>query len=224
MKPLIRLALLLSVLAFVLVSAAFAGSLTLSGTLTPGGPQETLVAQIVTPNCTGATVVFSVLYASYSFTVDASGVYTIAEPGTESAVYLYSGGFDPANPVQNCAAASNSNPIALTYALTAGTVYQVVVIEDTFAQDGMAYSLSITGPGSVSLVGGDCPNPLPAGSTVYSVPAGAPTFYAASLDTQTDFNLPAGTWYISAFEGDFAKVWIACQADPVYIPANAVAR
>ena len=69
-----------------------------------------------------------------------------------------------------------------------------------------------------------CPYPLPVGSRVYSVPAGAPTFWAASLDAQTTFNLPAGTWYISEFSGDFAKVWIACQARMVWIPANAVAR
>ncbi len=69
-----------------------------------------------------------------------------------------------------------------------------------------------------------CPYPLPVSARVYSVPAGAPTFFAARLDTQTNFNLPAGTWYISEFSGDFAKVWIACQARPVWIPANAVAR
>jgi len=32
------------------------------------------------------------------------------------------------------------------------------------------------------------------------------------------------TWYISEFSGDFAKVWVACQASPVWVPSNAVAR
>lgn len=69
-----------------------------------------------------------------------------------------------------------------------------------------------------------CPYPLPAGSVVYSVPAGAPAFWDADLSAQTNFSLPAGTWYISEFVGDFAKVWIACQASPIYIPSNAVAQ
>lgn len=69
-----------------------------------------------------------------------------------------------------------------------------------------------------------CPFPLPAGSIVYSIPQGAPTFYAADLATQNNFNLNAGTWYISEFSGDFAKVWIACQARPVWVPSNAVAQ
>lgn len=75
-----------------------------------------------------------------------------------------------------------------------------------------------------SIATASCRVPMPVGSRVYSVPAGAPTFYQPSLDAQTNFNLPAGTWYISEFSGDFAKVWIACQADMVWIPANAVSR
>ncbi|MBK8022278.1 MAG: hypothetical protein IPK19_12810 [Chloroflexi bacterium] len=226
MKTFRRSFLILSILllTFTLVSTVLAGSLVLTGTLTPGGPTEPQVAQIVTPNCTGATVVFEVLYQAHSFTVDASGVYTITEPGTQSAVYLYDGGFNPALPAQNCVAASNSNPIGLTYALNAGTVYTVVVIEDTFEQDGLSYSLTIAGPGNVNLLSPACPYPLPSGSAIYSVPAGAPTFFEPRLDAQNNFNLPAGTWYISEFSGDFAKVWMACQAQPFYIPANAVSR
>lgn len=69
-----------------------------------------------------------------------------------------------------------------------------------------------------------CPVPLPAGSVVYNVPAGAPAFFAPDAGSQTGFNLPAGTWYISEFDGDYAHVWIACQANMIYIPSNAVAR
>lgn len=71
---------------------------------------------------------------------------------------------------------------------------------------------------------GACPVPLPAGSVVYSVPNGAPTYWAARLDAGTNFNLPAGSWYVSEFSGDFAKVWVACQANMVWIPVSAVAR
>ena len=69
-----------------------------------------------------------------------------------------------------------------------------------------------------------CPFPLPAGSVIYSIPQGAPAFFAADLSAGTGFNVKAGTWYISEFEGDFALVWIACQARPVWVPTNAVAR
>ncbi len=220
----VLLVLLVAVIAAMVVSTVYAGNATFSGTLTPGGATEPVVAQISTPNCTGGTVAFSVLYAVYPFTVDATGAYTFTEPGTESAMYVYSGSFDPNSPATNCIAATNSNPLNLVVNLTAGTQYFVVVIEDTFEQDGMSYSISISGPGNISGGSGACPFPLPVGSTVYSIPAGAPAFFAADLGSQTGFAIPAGTWYISEFSGDFAKVWIACEANPVWVPANAVAR
>ncbi len=217
--------LIVALVSAVVVTAVFAGSLSFSGTLSPGGPTEPQTAMISTPNCTGAYAAFAILYHADAFTVDADGVYTVTEPGVESAVYVYAGGFDPANPATNCIAASNTNPISLPVSLTAATNYTVVVIEDTFAQAGLTYDLTISGPGNVNPGSiGSCTYPLPDGSVVYSVPAGAPTFYAADLNTKTNFDLPAGTWWISEFTGDFAKVWIACQGQPVYIPANAVAH
>ncbi len=73
-------------------------------------------------------------------------------------------------------------------------------------------------------VSSSCPYPLPSGSVVYGIPAGAPAFFAADLSAGTGFAINAGTWYISEFSGDFAKVWVACQASPVWVPSNAVAR
>jgi hypothetical protein len=72
--------------------------------------------------------------------------------------------------------------------------------------------------------GDPCLFPLPTGSFVYSIPDGARAYYAADPNTYTGFNLPAGTWYVSEFTGDFAKVWIACSANPIYIPAINVVR
>lgn len=69
-----------------------------------------------------------------------------------------------------------------------------------------------------------CPNPLPDGSTVRSVPAGALAYFEPSLDAYTGFNLPPGTWYVSETSGDFAKVWIACQAESVWIPVANIAN
>jgi len=211
--------------ALVMASVVFAGSISFAGTLTAGGPTEPQVAQIVTPNCTGSYVVFPVLYRSYGFTVDVSGAYTFTEPGVESAVYVYAGSFNPALPADNCIAASNSNPINLPVALTAGTTYYVVVIEDTFDQDGMAYNIGISGPGSITPLtppAGACPYPLPSGSVIRNVPLGAPTYYAADAGTRTTFDLPAGNWYVARTSGDFAQVWIACQANLVWIPVTAL--
>jgi hypothetical protein len=67
-----------------------------------------------------------------------------------------------------------------------------------------------------------CSNPLPSDSVVYSVPAGAPAYFAPDLQSGTNFSLPAGTWKISEFKDDFAKVWIACEANPIWIPSSAV--
>ena len=68
----------------------------------------------------------------------------------------------------------------------------------------------------------NCPYPLPTDSVVYDVPLGAPAFFAPDLQSSASFDLPAGTWKISEFDGDFAKVWIACEATPIWIPKNAV--
>ncbi len=67
-----------------------------------------------------------------------------------------------------------------------------------------------------------CTYPLPADAVLYDVPLGAPAYFAADLQSATGFNLPAGTWKISETSGDFSKVWIACQATPIWIPTSAV--
>jgi hypothetical protein len=76
----------------------------------------------------------------------------------------------------------------------------------------------------VSGGGQACVYPLPAGSVVYNVPDGALAYYDDDPNTYTGFNLPPGTWYISEFGEQFAKVWIACQAQPVWIPVGNVVR
>lgn len=69
------------------------------------------------------------------------------------------------------------------------------------------------------------PYPRPAGSVIYNVPAGALAYWDDDLNTYTGFNLPPGTWYISEFtDSGFARVWISCQASPVYIPVENVVR
>ena len=76
----------------------------------------------------------------------------------------------------------------------------------------------------ISAGSGGCLNPRPDDAVVYSVPNGAPIYYAASKDTLTNITLPPGTWYITEFGKDYAKVWIACSSPQVYIPIGAVSR
>lgn len=134
-----------------LASPALAGTDTASGTLVPGGPTINPVAIISTPTCTGAVVVFAALYGLQPLSVSAAGTYHVDEPGTESAVYILQGSFDPADVAGTCIAASNTNPLTFDVALSSGVQYYAVVIEDTFTQDGMDYTLTISGPGEVTL-------------------------------------------------------------------------
>ena len=64
-----------------------------------------------------------------------------------------------------------------------------------------------------------CPNPLPDGFAVRSIPAGALAYFEPNEEAYTGFNLPPGTWYTSAAEDGFVEVWIACQATNIFIPA-----
>lgn len=67
-----------------------------------------------------------------------------------------------------------------------------------------------------------CPYPLGTGATMRNVPLGAPAYYAADPGTRLTWDLPAGNWWVKQISGDFAQVWIACQATPVWIPVSAL--
>jgi len=149
MKRLLASFVMTSVVLALGARAVLAGSVNLSGSLTPGGAQLPQVAIITTPNCTGAYTAFSVLYAVYSFTVDVGGPYKFTEPAADTALYVYDGAFDPNLPADNCLAATNTNPLDIDVTLAPGTVYRVAVIDDTFAQAGLAYDIGISGPGNI---------------------------------------------------------------------------
>jgi hypothetical protein len=206
-------------------SVVFAGTATVNGTIDSGDPTMPVVF-ISAPNCTGQGASL-VLYEALPFTVDVAGDYSFSllSDGGFASLYLMDSGFNPPAAFPNCLAGDNSgNPVTFTETLAAGVTYYAVPFDDTFDQLGGNYTLTVTGPGTASLGSANCPYPLPAGSVVYNIPAGAPTFYDPDLGAQTNFDLPAGTWYISEFTGDFALVWISCEGSPVYVPANAVAR
>lgn len=67
-----------------------------------------------------------------------------------------------------------------------------------------------------------CSNPLPADAVVYNVPNGATAYFNPDLQSGANFTLPAGSWKISEVSGDFAKVWIACEAESIWIPTSAI--
>ena len=153
MKRFAIVSILSLVLGAVVVAPVFAGTRTFTGALVPGGPTTTSTAIISTPACTGGTVAFPVLYQAFVFHVSAGGVYTITEPGAQSAVYVYSGSFDPTAVASNCAFASNTNPINFNVSLSTGQQYVLVIIDDTFAQGGQNFAVTINGPGDIFLQG-----------------------------------------------------------------------
>lgn len=82
---------------------------------------------------------------------------------------------------------------------------------------------SVTSIVPIQPTAGACADPLPTDAVIHSLPQGAPAFYAADLATATNFTIPAGTWYVTQTSGDFKQLWIACQANRVWVPSNAVA-
>ena len=55
-----------------------------------------------------------------------------------------------------------------------------------------------------------------------AVQALAPSAAHAQSAAAQSFDLPAGNWYITQTSGEFAQIWIACQADSIWIPLTAV--
>jgi hypothetical protein len=212
-------------------SVVFAGSLSFSGTF--AGDPTMPVVSISTPNCTaqGAT---PVRYDAFPFTVTATGAYSFSAAstggaGTLASIYIMNSGFNPAAAFPNCLyGANNGNPPGTPTTLnnvnlTAGTQYYLVIFDDTFAQTTPGYNFSATGVGDFNLGGAAvCTNPLPSGAVIRNVPLGAPAYYEASLGARVNFDLPAGNWYVTQTSGDFAQVWIACQANFIWIPTTAL--
>ena len=233
MSPYHRLILkviLVFTLAFVAVLPALAVISQFTVELLPTSPTFNRAVE-----CSGLSVVGNnVHYAALEVTVSMTGSYQYTDisyfdgdPFTpDSYIHFYTqGGFDPASPLTNCLMGVDDSRLL---DLTAG-VYTLVISTFSNGATGLV-SISFDGPGTITLgqpvseEPPSCPIPLPDGSAIYNVPAGAPAFFAPDLASQTNFNLPAGTWWVTQFEGDFAQVWIACQANLIWIPVNAIAR
>lgn len=193
---------LVSVLLLTTLSAS-AATINLNGFVGPGDSQMPVVF-ISTPTCAGqgATLVY---YEAHKFTVDTDGVYTFSATSapTDIAVYLMNAGFTPAAAFGNCLAASNTGPNnQFTYALTAGTIYYMVIIDDTFDQLGANYSATISGPGEIILGGGggdaeaelvpgcDVTITIPDTAVGATITANTPVYWKPG--EMTDETLPAG--------------------------------
>lgn len=231
-KRLLWLIVIAAILTTATISPVLAGSFMIEGNYT--GDPTMAVVTISSPNCAsqGST---QVRYDAYQFTVDVSGMYDFsatrpAVSGTLTSIYLMNSSFNPAAALGNCLAGDNTgNPTTFSFSLTAGTVYYFVVFDDTFAQSGTTYTASINGPGNITVL--NLPTagapaftvPRPATAAIYNVPLGAPAYWDADLGTRLLWDLPAGNWYIAQFSNGFAQVWIAGQANMIWIPETAVA-
>ena len=214
---------LLVVLIFVVVAMAvpvLAASSTLTGTIT--GNQGAV--ESINTNCTPYNVGLPFYHELYTIEVSEAGTYILSDNGSiQTFLGVYTlGGFNAADQTANCLDSGDASDPGITFP-AAG---QYTLMVSTFSPEVTgAFSFTLTGPGTVSFVdsANACTQSLPAGSVVRSVPGGAPAFYDADLGTQLSWNLPAGTWWISETSGDFAKVWVGCAANPIWIPLNAIA-
>ncbi len=202
---------------------AFAGSFNTGGTLDASDPTLD-VAIISTPNCTGAFAGFYAQYEVITFTVTQSGTYTITEDGSpNTAFYLVAGSFTPAA-LASCLAASNANPLSLSVSLTSGTVYHVVVINDTFTQDPLTYNVTITGPGDINaggLAGCDALIAIPSTAVGATLVADTPLYWAPGQITDPLVSLQAGK-NVRAIGLDATSQYyqILFQCRFLWVPAN----
>ena len=139
-----------------LSGTALAGTVTLTGNLQP--PTPTMPVVIIAPPLCSSQGVTPVTYRVYPVSVTQTGIYTIDSTSVvgDTAIYLYEGAFDPANGMTNCVQADNAAPNQIVFTLNAGTSYNVVIIDDTFAQTVDVFTLVISGPGGI-LVGRNVP-------------------------------------------------------------------
>jgi hypothetical protein len=215
----------------ILALPALAGTLTITGTLTSSDP----IYQNGRPdNFDCSDQIDDVLpekyvYQTYTISVTETGTYSYIDLGHQDAdvttidieVAFYDGTFNPNSPLNNCIASLDD---LADLDLVAGKTYLLSVTSYDVPTTG-DYSFSLTGPGDVLFSTGDdeaCDYPLPANSIVYSIPSGAPAYYEADAASRVDFDLPAGTWWVTQTVGEFSQVWIACPAQPVWVPTSSI--
>ncbi len=231
MKRLFVLLFVLTVILILGVAPALAGTASVTGTLTSsdpiypnGRPEDSDCGDQIDD-----LLPEKYRYQLYSLVVSADGDYDyIDDRGVSNPTFIdievavIDGAFDPENPTVNCLASLDDSE---TITLQAGVAYTLAVTSYDVPTTG-DWGFTIDGPGDVTisaLGAGACTNPLPTNAAQRVLPSGAPAFFAPNLNSQTNFTIPAGTWYIGETSGDFAKLWIACGANSVWVPTNAIA-
>ncbi|MGD9944260.1 MAG: IPTL-CTERM sorting domain-containing protein [Burkholderiaceae bacterium] len=145
----VALAGVLAAVGSALAFSAHAGTASVVGTVDASSPTMSVVL-ISPPNCLtqSGTIVG---YRTHPFSVTLDGTYALDVDilSGNSSIYLYENAFDPSNGTVNCVAADNSAPIGISYLLSAANQYIAVVFDDTFAQPGTTYRLTIDGPGNI---------------------------------------------------------------------------
>lgn len=228
MKRIAVLSVLVVALLIVGALPALAASSSFTGTLTPSNPQY----PVGRPDNADCGIVIDDLlpekyvYRLMNVMVTETGTYSyLDDRGSNPSfidieVAVFDGPFDPNSPMTNCITSMDDS---VNVNLEAGKVYIFSVTSWDIPTTG-PYGFTLTGPGSVyEVTDTSCPYPLPSGAVMSSVPAGAPAFWAPDLSAGTGFNIPAGTWWTFGTDGDFTHLWVACQAEPVWVPSNAVA-
>ena len=245
MKRTLLLVVLVAALLGVMVLPTLAQESIIDGTLgtaniLPNGRPDDNHDQCTSPLVTSGPG-GNMYYQLFTLTVTESGFYDYVDLRNEPAlidiwVTFYTSApdtFDPANPLGNGCFANfdDDNPPGELY-LSTGVTYTLMVSSyNSEANDpgdpqsgDWRFSLEGTGEAIVSTAGGSCPNPLPAGSVVRSVPAGAPVYYAADASTLVTWTLAPGSYWITQTSGDFAQVWQTCQGNRFWIPSSAVSQ
>lgn len=227
-----RITILVLLAASVLMLAAalpvLAATSTLTGEITTDDPSFP-VPRFNDNDCVPEDALSPYHFETFTVEVSETGDYSYtdtgyfdSDPSTVDGVIAFfpENGFNSFSPLMNCIDSADDSAV---FSLTAGRY--TVVVTTYLPGDTGTYVLTFDGPGTITRVftSPSCTYPLPDGSAIYALPAGAPAFFQPNYESYTGFNIPAGTWYISEFSGDFAKLWIACEGQPVWVPVNAIA-
>ncbi len=218
---------LLGIIVLLVMFAVFGSTAVLADS-----PSWTLIS-VDSIGCAASTVDFTMTLTGVTFPttlrfrtiVDAGGNrYMDEDAGTPASNGSYGWSLynsDSAGPVTAAFPLPNDTPITVQLLLVDGfggpTVAGTIVTIDR-CNGGSVVSIEVLGASS-----GACTNPLPTNAVIHNLPQGAPAFYAADLNAATGFAVPAGDWYVTQTSGDFTQLWIACQANNVWVPSNAVA-
>ncbi|MFN8528454.1 MAG: hypothetical protein U0670_07575 [Anaerolineae bacterium] len=201
---------------FILTNQTNTAALSVGPTLSPGRPSYHGIGGC-SPTSGG-----TFYYQTVQFTPSVSGLYTYADRGygeglgVDMELSIYSGTFDPSNTTAGGCIANFDDIGAVN--LDAGVTYTLLINSHASGATGTAYYV-FAGPDQL----GACPTQLPAGAVVRSIPNGAAAYWGPDLSQSADFTLPAGTWWTYGTSGDFTHVWIACYANPIWVPTSAVA-